>query len=155
MSVPEQPSVDFKDLLGDHFLDAVDRDTKEVQRWSEEFESVNVLRFRLGGVVYMAVENPSDGYRSSMDKFFVSEDVMMNVFRPVKVTARMRPNDEWRNNDVLELVDVANGEVILAVGTSNNDDYYPSFVGEWWPDKLAVNAKVEEEFVKPETWGAF
>ena len=94
------------------------------------------------GVVYTAVEDPSDGYRSSMEKLFVSpNDDVRNVFPPCRVLARKKPDDRWGGkNDTLELIDIATGKVVMEVGTDNSDDYYPSFVSAFWPENMASNA---------------
>jgi hypothetical protein len=134
--------VPFESLVGEHELDAVDESTEQVKAWyGESHEDANCIRFRLDGKVYTAIEDPSDGYRSSMEKLFVSQDEMKNVFRPVKVLARIRTEAEYGGSaEILQLLDVANGKVILEVGTDNSDDYYPSFVASWQPQNLAVNA---------------
>lgn len=127
-------------LVGEHVLDAVDMDSTKVKKYSDYLEDANVIRFRLDGKVYTAVEDPSDGYRSSMEKLFVSDAAMTNVFAPVKVLARMSGNGDYGQvNDTLELLDCANGKTILRVGTDNTDDYYPCFISEWSPGFMAVN----------------
>lgn len=134
-------SVDFETLVGEHELDAVDESIEQVKRWyGDRFEDANCLRFRLDGTVYTAIEDPSDGYRSSMGKMFVSTDKMKNTFPSVKVLARIRTEYEYGGkSEVLQLLDVKNGRVILEVGTDNTDDYYPSFVSSWKPENMAVN----------------
>lgn len=139
MDIDNIEGVSLESLVGEHFLDAVDMDTTQVKKWGG-FEDANVIRFRLDGKVYTAVENPDDGYRSSMEKLFVSEGAMKNVFAPVKVLARMNTQGEYGQvNDTLELLDAANGKTILRVGTDNTDDYYPCFVSDWAPGNMAVN----------------
>lgn len=134
-------NVPFESLVGEHLLDAVDESTEQVKSWfGESMENVNCIRFRLDGVVYTAVEDPDDGYRSSMEKLFVSQDEMKNVFASVKVLARIDEKGEYGDRaEVLELLDLANGKVILRVGTENCDDYYPCFVASWKPENMAVN----------------
>ena len=134
--------VPFDSLAGEHELDAVDESTEQVKRWyGDQFEDANCIRFRLDGKVYTGIEDPSDGYRSSMQKLFVSTDhEMKNVFPPVKVLASIRTKYEHGgSSNVLELRDAKNGRVILAVGTENDDDYYPWFLASWMPGEMAVN----------------
>lgn len=58
------------------------------------------------------------------------------------MVARIRTKGEYSGtDDVLELLDVANGKLILEVGTSNVDDYYPGFVATWTPENMAVNSE--------------
>src|SRR6266545_3539820 len=118
-------NVPFYSLCGEHLLDAVDR-YGEIKEGSGEF--ADYLRFRLDGKVYTALEDSNDDYRSSMEKLFVSEEDMKNVFPPVKVLVRIN-----NKGDILELVDIENGRIILEVGTDHSDDYYPCFVASWRP----------------------
>jgi hypothetical protein len=139
-------NVPFESLVGEHDLDAVDESTEQVKKWyGDTFEDANCIRFRLDGKVYTAIEDPSDGYRSSMEKLFVSEDHQMrNVFAPVRVLARLCDKGEYGSHaDLLQLLDVKNGKVILEVGTDNDDDYYPGFVASWKPENMAVNAAAD------------
>lgn len=132
--------VTLESLIGEHMLDAVDMSSEQVKTWGDSFENASVIRFRLDGKVYAAVEDPDDGYRSRMDKFYVSETNMNNVFAPCKVLARMSSDDQYQKNDTLELIDVVTGRIVLRAGTDNTDDYYPYFVSEWNPQNMAVNS---------------
>lgn len=131
--------VDLDSLIGLHVLDAVDTDTTKVKKWSDSFEDANMIRFRLDGKVYTAVEDPSDGYRSSMEKLFVSGAAMKNTFLGCKVLARKKGRSDYHENDTLEFIDVVTGKVVLEVGTDNHDDYYPCFVSSFMPENMAVN----------------
>lgn len=131
--------VEFDSLIGEHVLDAVDTSTEKVKTWSDYFEDANVIRFRLDGKVYTAVENPDDGYRSSMDRLYVADDPITNVFPPCKVLARKKADGDYERNDTLEFIDVVTGKVVLEVGTDNTDDYYPYFVANFNPQNMAVN----------------
>jgi len=97
----------------------------------------NSFSFILNDLVYTAVEDPEDGYRSSMKKIIVSNAstvTVSNKFEPVEVFASM-------GGGVLELTDIQNGETILRVGTDYEDDYYPVFVAEFMPGKMTCNSK--------------
>lgn len=137
----ETKDVGLDSLIGEHVLDAVDTFVERVKQYGDHFEDANCIRFRLDGVVYTAVEDPSDGYRSSMDKLFVSpSDEMRNIFPPIRVLAKKKGNEEYSVNDTLQLIDVVTGKVVLEVGTDNTDDYYPYFVGEFSPQNMATNS---------------
>jgi hypothetical protein len=128
--------VEFKSLVGQHKLTGVDN---EQVRIDGDWDDANVLRFVLNGKIYVATENPDDGYRSSLRSLeIVDGPPVKNTFKAVRVEARI---SDGRDEDVLELVDMKNGEVILRVGTENCCDYYPSFVADFMPDRMAVNAK--------------
>ena len=131
--------VNLEQLYGEHILDAVDLSNEQVKTWGDRFESAQVMRFRLDGKVYTAVEDPNDGYRSSMNKLFVSEDVIKNVFTPCRVVGKKKSDDKWGKNDTLELIDCATGQTVLEVGTDNADDYYPRFVASFKPENMASN----------------
>jgi hypothetical protein len=134
--------MELKELCGEHLLCGVDRETKRVnESWGDNFEDCDSISFVLDGVVFTAVEDPSDGYRSSMRELLIGGDPVKFTFPPVRVVGRMRGDGEYHEtNDVLELVDVLNGKTILCVGTENTDDYYPYFVAEWSPQNMACNS---------------
>lgn len=131
-------------LVGDHVLTGVDRDSTRMETWegSERYLDCQVLNFTLGGVTYSAVEDPGDGYRSSLRHLIVSETPTKNTFAPVRVNGRMRPKGEHgAEHDVLEILDAVTRGLVLAVGTADIDDYYPIFVAEFNPGNMAINAK--------------
>ncbi|MBK7357536.1 hypothetical protein [Propionivibrio sp.] len=134
--------MELKELAGEHLFDAVDFSDEQVKTWGDEFEACQVMRFRLDGNVYVAVEDPSDGYRSCMNELTVCEDATMkNVFEPVKVIGRHRDKGTYNSiDDVLELIDAGTGKVVLEVGTENTDDYYPCFVAAFHPEAMTPNA---------------
>jgi hypothetical protein len=135
---------ELKDLIGKHTLGAVDFDTQEIESWpgSEYTETANVCRFRLNGTVFAAIEDPSDGYRSHMrDLVVVPNADMKNVFPAVEVLGVHRDRDgSYSQSDILELIDTTTAKCVLSVGTSNTDDYYPSFVSSFQPENMATNA---------------
>ena len=135
--------IELKSLCGGHVLTGVDR----LPIKGEEIrgcEDSQVLNFTLDGKTYTACEDPQDGYRSRMKYLRVSESPTVNTFPPVKVVGNMRKgSDYYSENDVLELRDFYTGDVVLAVGTANIDDYYPYWVGEFSPEKMSVNRERE------------
>lgn len=133
--------MELKDLVGEHMLDAVDFSTERLPTYGDNLEDCNVMRFRLDGVVYVAIEDPDDGYRSSMKELTIDGMASMtNTFPPVKVIGRFRAeNDSYGGADVLELIDAVTGKAIVEVGTDNSDDYYPWFVSNFTPEAMATN----------------
>lgn len=138
-------TIELDSLVGEHILDGVDLSIESVKRYGDCFEDANVIRLRLDGKVYTAIEDPSDGYRSSMDRLFVEDCLIKNVFPPVKVLAKKKANYTYGVNDTIELIDVVTGKVVAEFGTDNTDDYYPSFVSAFWPQNMATNATPSEE----------
>lgn len=123
-------TVTFEDLVGEHILDAVDYGSEE----KHYDEDATIIRFRLDGIVYIAIENPDDGYRSYLGNLYVQEGGNVgNTFPPVKVTCSIDANTD---NDIMRLT-LENGETVLEVGTNYSDDYYPCFVG--WFNVEAIN----------------
>lgn len=140
-------TIELQALAGEHLLDAVDFSTEDVPRWydASDFEHCQVMRFRLDGKVYTALENPVDGYRSCMRDLIVSESEMRNVFQPVRVVARHRSTNGDYAADILELVDAITGRTVIEVGTDNTDDYYPWFVAAFHPEAMAINQARDAE----------
>lgn len=133
-------SVKLEDLCGEHLLSGVDFPQREVERFGVT-ETVSACRFRLDGVTYVALEDPSDGYRSSMAELITEEELTSNEWPPVRVVCSMAPDGEYgQQNDTLEIRDCVTGKTILRVGTDNSDDYYPWWVAEFDPTALAHNA---------------
>lgn len=140
----EPMTVTLDSLVGKHVLDAADTYVQKVELWSGgPDQDACMIRFRLDGVVYLASEDPDDGYRSSLDKLIVTpSSEVTNVFPPVRVVGRKKADDaDGDKHDVLELIDEVTGEIVLEVGTENNDDYYPSFVGNFQPKNMAINRR--------------
>ena len=78
---------------------------------------------------FMLLEDESDGYRSSMDSVLVhTRYVPRNVFDCVPVWFQKGGGS---GDDLIDAVCVENERRILQFGTSNTDDYYPSFVGDF------------------------
>ncbi len=133
--------MELKDLEGKYKLDAVDFSIERAEKWDEYYidEDCQVCRFRLDGVVYMAVEDPEDGYRSCMRELFIDESaVMKNTFPPVEVVAtHINEMSDYEAADILRIVSMAkDGGIILEVGTGNTGDYYPFFVADFRPENI-------------------
>lgn len=151
--------VTLMDLVGEHRLEGVDFGIETNVRDSE-YEKCQAMRFRLDGVTYMAIEDPSDGYRSSMEEIvIVANSEMTNTFPGVVVGAEYY----GEHQDILKLVDMHTREVILEVGTNYVDDYYPCFVSSFRPEAMSVNRPVEEVEIeiekapvnRPAEWGTW
>lgn len=131
--------MELTDLIGEHVLSGVDFVNEEVKTWGDNYEPCQVMRFRLDGIVYQVVEDPSDGYRSSMREISVAELPITNEFEGVRVVGRHDTGDTHDRNDILVLTDVVTGKDVLWAGTSNFDDYYPSFVANFTPENMEIN----------------
>jgi hypothetical protein len=131
--------MELKDLVGKHILSGVDMNNESIKQWGNYFEDCQVINFVLDGITYTAIEDPDDGYRSTMRKIVTSDKVVSNIFAGQEVLAKMRENDRYQENDILDLVDVVTGKIVLSVGTGNTNDYYPYWVAEFTPENMGVN----------------
>ena len=133
--------MELKDLVGKYKLDAVDFSEESIKTWGDVFEDCQICRFRLNGVTYLAVEDPNDGYRSSMKELSIDKDAeMRNIFSDIDVVARHRTKGECGDeDDILEIINSYSGEIILEVGTESVDDYYPGYVARFHPENIGVN----------------
>ena len=96
----------LKDFTGAKVLDAVDFLVEKTVNYCDETEDCQVCRFRLDGVVYVAVEDPDDGYRSMMNELVIDNDAAMkNVFVGCDVICRHTEKGDYQDDDILELVD--------------------------------------------------
>lgn len=130
--------MELKDLVGKHWLTAADMDENSIKAFGDKYAPANCMNFVLDGKTYTAVEDPDDGYRSSMLEIFESDFDVANKFQATEVLASMQSGD----SDILEIRDTATGKIVLTVGTDYSDDYYPSFVRDWIPENLKVNQGV-------------
>ena len=126
------------DFLGIHVLTGVDF---AVEKATEEYyEDANTMAFEMDDKVYLVREDPDDGYRSSMKDIEEVDIKVVNQFPPCKVKGRRRKNSEYgEKNDVIDFYDVVTGLVVLAIGTENIDDYYPSYVAYFDPRNMKIN----------------
>jgi hypothetical protein len=130
MTMADENTIDLDCLVGAHLLDGVDDGV-------EGYGSASAFSFRLDGVVYTAVEDEDDGYRSSLDRIIVQPDdtAIKNAFPAVQVVARISHGEPR----LLEIIDCVTGKTVIEVGTDDSDDYYPSFRSSFWPENMAVN----------------
>jgi len=121
--------ISLDDLVGPHVLTGVDTDSRE-----STHRMADSISFTLDGQTYLAVEDPDDGYRSTMDYIARVDEPILNQFATgVKILARMSPHN---SENILELLNAETGKTILRVGTDNIDDYYPCWVAEYNPENL-------------------
>jgi hypothetical protein len=130
------------DLVGEHVLDAVDFSDESIKcSYGEGFEDCPACRFRLDGIVYVAVEAPDDGYRSHCREIAIDPAATMkNTFPAVSVIGRYRTKGEnGETDDVIEFIDMHTSNVILEVGTLDIDEYYQEYVATFSPELMTGN----------------
>jgi len=111
----------------------------------ESFYGVDSTQFMVGVggsvIVFQAIENPDDGYRSYLDCVRIAKPDGIFFDRPL---AKVIINDidefnEYRRTfEGYHLKDLTDDHVWLRFGTDNHDDYYPTFIFEYCP-KEPVN----------------
>lgn len=136
--------MELKDLVGMHTLSGVDFDERSIEQWPGSFEDSQVVNFVLDGKTYTAVEDPNDGYRSSMKEIAITDFPVKNVFPGIAVFCVMHPDGNYNKNDVLDVYDAKNGKLVLAIGTEDWDDYYPTFKAEFTPENMSINDQTQE-----------
>lgn len=65
-----------------------------------------------------------------------------NTFIECNVIGKMKPNDSFGENDVIQLFDTATLEIVLEFGTDSYDDYYPMFIASFYPQNMEINKEV-------------
>ena len=137
--------MELKDLVGLHKLYGVDMSTERIkEEWGDSFEACQVINFILDKKTYTAIEDPSDGYRSSMREIKLSKVVIKNVFEPCRVMGVMRRRGRDDGDpDIIDFIDVKTGKTVLSVGTSYADDCYPCFVAEFTPENMVINSHIQ------------
>jgi hypothetical protein len=139
-------NVSMDEFIGEHVLSGVDFDTTMIEAWGDEFEQAEVMRFRLDGVIFAAIEDPDDGYRSCLGGFEVSDAKMGNIFEGVNVIGRIRTKGEYGDDDeVIEFIDCVTGLLVLEAGTTSVDAYYPCYCARFSPENMAINANKKEQ----------
>ena len=132
--------MELKDLVGKHFLSGVEF---SIIKSTEEYgEDCNCIDFLLDGIIYSAVENPSDGYRLYMNDLEINRNGanISNKFKSVEVYIIVRYKGDYERSDILDFYDVKTNKIVLSIGTDNIDDYYPCYIGEWTPENLCLNS---------------
>lgn len=127
--------MELSDLVGIHQLSGVDTGEMIVENDWNEKERCQFVRFTLDGVHYMAVEDPSDGYRSRCRDLVISDDPPRNSFPPQSMECSIRGGD----HDILVMTDCSTGDVVLEVGTLDYCDYYPCCHFLYYPEGMACN----------------
>jgi len=132
---------------GLHLLTGVDYGKGTHTHYHGNTEEVDCISFRIDGVTYTVTEDPDDGYRSSAGDVEVSDKPITNSFGPVIVRAEVYGVRGWDAEtpeaDILRLIDVETGGVVLEVGTSYSDSYYPACVMNFNPENLVHNAHLK------------
>lgn len=125
--------MELKDLIGERVFSGIDFENGFEEG---EYKDSSCVNFILDGKTYTVIEDPDDGYRSSMQDIIESDKTIKNLFpKPVRVVARM--SDEF-GEDILQLIDISNGKTVLEIGTDYSDHWYPCFVASFSPENFSL-----------------
>lgn len=131
---------ELSDLVGEAVLETVP--FMEV-RHPFDPDASGVL-FTLSDRTYMVFEDSNDGYRSSAGALISYPGGPYEIgYNGANITHIQEPVicSFTDVDDILEMRSKETGILIFSVGTSNVDDYYPSFECYWNPEGLSKNAK--------------
>ena len=95
------------------------------------FYGVNGNSFKLGSVIFEAIEDPDDGYRSYLETIRITTKGHFHK-RPLAYVQILSTSTEVYEGYILYSPDT--NHIWLRVGTDNIDDYYPYFVFNYIPD---------------------
>lgn len=101
------------------------------------------VAIELDGETFLFLEDGNDGYRSSLGFIFHSPGGFYASTYPrrlVDITFVTEGDDYTSPAEVFEFRDVETGKLALAIGTSNIDDYYPSFICRYDPTAFGEKA---------------
>lgn len=95
--------------------------------------------FKLNDTVLQAIEDENDGYRSYLETVATYPDGFIFFRDKLADVLVIRIGDENMGDmeafDGYALVDAKDEHVWLLIGTEHTDDYYPSFVFQYFPKK--------------------
>ena len=135
----ESVSVEFKFLYGEHILSAVEHRNITTEEAGIEYaynSQVDAILFTLDGKDMVAIENPSDGYRSMLEGVFLTDIEPRYKIPDAKVfIAGM----DGLNADGITMYDYKTGKPVLKIGTSHTDSYYPCCIMDYTPENLSFN----------------
>jgi len=103
------------------------------------YQDANSVLFILDGVTYQAIEDPDDGYRSSLSEIFIT-DLKCNKFNPHIVNAKYRIEPFYRH-DIIDFYDIITNKIVMSLGTNHEDSWYPCCEMYFDPKNLAINAE--------------
>lgn len=100
-----------------------------------DFYGVDNSEFKLNEVVYEAIEDPDDGWRSYLSSIEVKESNGIFFKQPLAKIKVIKTENNDSDFDGFALVDVVDGHVWLQIGTDHSEDWYPSFTFHYSPKK--------------------
>lgn len=97
-----------------------------------DFYGVYNNEFKLGDIVFEAMENADDGYRSHLGNIEVKNSDGIFFKEPI-ANVIIRQVDRGYCFEGYELVDSEDAHIWLGMGTNRDDSYYPCFIFNYTP----------------------
>jgi hypothetical protein len=90
--------------------------------------------YKLNEIVWEALKDENDGYRSYLKSIEISEEKEKYAFTfyPIAEVKVIETKEEYGFSGFC-LIDINDGHVWLKIGTNYRDDYYPYFVFNYEP----------------------
>jgi hypothetical protein len=99
-----------------------------------DFYGVDNNSFKLDDVVYEAIEDEEDGYRSCLGCIEINEEARASkIFFRMPVARVVVESEDDGYFKGYKLTDLHDGHQWLRFGTSDYDDWYPCFTFEYSP----------------------
>lgn len=107
--------------------------------------------FKLDDMILEAMEDPEDGYRSSLGgvRHVLNEHENRFFKRPLARVVLKEYSGGSENTNGWELKDMDTGHQWLVFGTCNYDDYYPYFVFNYNPDQTQTKFPEIDHYYEP------
>lgn len=118
-------NIELEQLIGKHVLTGA---------FNDAIGTVRVLRFCLDWINYEAVEDKEDGYRQSLECVRTTDTAPETVFPAIEVVGTLSADND--SDIILKLSNPKTGKSIIEIGTVDADDYYPGFVGDFYPQNI-------------------
>lgn len=124
-----------------------------------EFYGVIGNHFKIGNVIFLAVEDPDDGYRSYLDSVVLEQDsseirFIKNRFSR-KPLARVKVLISGTGvSEEIYIVDADTNHIWLSIYTEDYDDYYPTFRFDYKVPETEAEYNREIENLSPEILNA-
>jgi hypothetical protein len=144
--VNETSEIPLDWFKGKHILTGVSQgDRVPSQSRYAEYEDADSISFIIDDMTFTFVEDPSDGYRSTLEGCFINLVNVNNTFEPLEITIKQRKVDEriyhkeadYHEEVLKDLIEFKyKGKVFAEVGTDYSDGYYPHFVSFFNPQVL-------------------
>lgn len=95
--------------------------------------------FKIGSMIWEAIEDPDDGYRSYFDS--IQRNASTGIFfkEPIAIIKIEKVEDDDRAISGYRLVDTYDGHEWLLIGTDYSDRYYPCFEFRYNPKGMNLN----------------